>query len=165
MTRQRTVNAAAVCAALAFSLSAAAWAKGSGQPDWRAAPLYDTVTLAAGFVPDPWERQLQAGGGDEVGHELGPGCTGYINASAPDVDLNYQAANSPLYIHVVSDSDTTLVVNGPDGRWYCNDDFSGLDPALIFQNPLSGYYNIWVGVHGSSELRAATLRITELNPF
>ena len=36
--------------------------------------------------------------------------------------LNYRAGSYPLIISVASRSDTTLVVNGPDGSWYCDDD-------------------------------------------
>lgn len=97
--------------------------------------------------------------------DLGPGCTGYINFSAPDVDLNYTPGRSHLFIQVESDVDTTLVIYGPDRRWYCNDDFGSLNPMVVFHNPPQGNYNIWVGRHGSSQLAPATLKITEINPI
>ncbi|MCE8014850.1 peptidase S1 [Halomonas sp. MCCC 1A17488] len=134
------------------------------EPDWTAEPSYGSHHLSAGFTPDPWVQSLQAGGSTPVSAKLGPNCTGYIMASAPDIDLHYTAGSMPLYITVTSSADTTLVVNAPDGRWYCNDDFSGLDPVVMFQNPPSGMYNVWVGVHGSDQMQPATLKITELNP-
>lgn len=133
-------------------------------PNWMAVPTYVTADLKAGFLPDPWTQSLQAGGGDRVDSQLGPGCIGYIHGAAPDVDLNYEPGSASLYIHATSHADTTLVVNAPDGRWYCNDDFIGLDPMVVFQRPQRGNYNIWVGVHGSSSMQSATLKITELNP-
>lgn len=148
-------------------LIALAGTLGSAQaqiPDWNAQPSYGSFQLAAGFTPDPWVQSLQAGGSTPVNGKLGPDCTGYIMASAPDFDLYYSAGSLPLYITVESGADTTLVINAPDGRWYCNDDFNGLDPMVLFQNPASGMYNIWVGVHGSDQLQPATLKITELNP-
>lgn len=136
----------------------------SADPDWTAAPTYDTVTLSAGFSPDPSQIWLDAGGSSPVTSNLGPNCTGYIHQEAPDVDLNYIAGSYPLYIYVKSGGDTTLVVNAPDGRWYCNDDFMDLDPMVVFSNPASGMYNIWIGVHGSDELEDALLNISENNP-
>lgn len=133
-------------------------------PDWTADPSYGSHHLAAGFTPDPWVQSLQAGGSTEVNGKLGPNCTGFIMASAPDIDLHYTAGSMPLYITAESNADTTLVINAPDGRWYCNDDFIGLNPLVMFQNPTSGMYNIWVGVHGNDEMQPATLKITELNP-
>lgn len=133
-------------------------------PDWTGTPSYGSHHLSAGFTPDPWVQHLQAGGSTVVNNSLGPSCTGNILASAPDLDLYYTAGSLPLYVTVESSADTTLVISAPDGRWYCNDDFNGLNPLVLFQNPLSGLYNIWVGVYGSSHLQPATLKITELNP-
>jgi hypothetical protein len=40
-----------------------------------------------------------------------------------------------------------------------------LDPPLVsFDRPLSGNYNIWVGVLGSSQTRPATVYVSELDP-
>src|SRR5690606_35342253 len=134
------------------------------EPNWRAAPTYTTVDLSAGFMPDPWKQSLQAGGNDRVSSGLGPGCTGYINGSAPDVDLNYTAGRTSLYFHVSASADTTLVIYDPHGNWHCSDDALGLDPLVAFDAPLDGNYNIWVGVHGESRLAPAELRISEIDP-
>lgn len=136
----------------------------AGEPDWTTDPTYGSMTLSAGFSPDPHRIQLQAGGATRVDASLAPGCAGYLHAAAPDVDFYYEAGDFPLYLHVESASDTTLVVNGPDGRWYCNDDFNGLDPMLMFSNPESGLYSIWVGVHGDEGIADAVLNLTELGP-
>jgi serine protease Do len=133
--------------------------------NWRAAPLYETVTLSAGFMPDPREIRLEAGGSTEVGSDLAPDCKGNVNASRPDVDLDYTAGSSALYIYVRASFDSTLTVFGPDSRWYCNDDFAGRDPLVVFQNPRSGNYNIWVGTYGGSDTPSARLLISEINPF
>ncbi|WP_104201989.1 peptidase S1 [Billgrantia saliphila] len=154
------IGAIVLGATLAFSALTAQ----AQQPDWSGDPSYGSVHLEAGFTPDPWTQSLQAGGSTQVSAKLGPNCTGYIMASAPDVDLHYTAGSMPLYFAVQSASDTTLIINAPDGRWYCNDDFNSLDPVVMFPNPASGMYNVWVGVHGSSQMQSATLKITELNP-
>jgi len=136
------------------------------QPNWQAQPTYGTVALRAGFTPDPWRQDLQAGGSDDIGQSVGGECIGFINASAPDVDLNYDRGTGrlTLHFHVASQADTTIAVLDPNGRWHCNDDAIGLDPVVSVANPPSGNYNIWVGVHGAARLAPAQLRITELNP-
>jgi len=136
----------------------------SAEPNWAAMPTYSTVDLIAGFLPDPWRLSLQAGGADKVSRRLGNGCTGYINEAAPDVDLNYTAGTGPLYIHASSSADTTLVILDPEGEWHCSDDAFGHDPIVVFDDPLDGNYNIWVGVHGRSGTAAAELWITEIDP-
>ena len=82
-------------------------------------------------------------------------------ARAPDYEFTYTAGSFPLSFGVVSDSDTSLVINGPDGRWYCNDDAEGLNPILTWGRPPSGSYDIWVGAVGQAA--SATLLISESN--
>jgi hypothetical protein len=53
--------------------------------------------------------------------------------------------DEPLSFYVEARDDTVLLVNTPDGEWHCNDDFSGLNPALTFDAPREGQYDIWVG--------------------
>ena len=122
----------------------------NGEPNWRAAPTYGTVDLTAGFTPDPYVRSIAAGGSNEVALS-GSECSGYIHAAAPDLDLNYNNAGQyELAIYAKSDTDITLVVYGPDRRWYCSDDANGTNPAIIFGNPTSGNYNIWTGTYRAS---------------
>ena len=136
-----------------------------GEPNWRAAPTYGTINLAAGFSPDPYLRAIQAGGSNEV--TLGGSeCTGYIHAAAPDLDLNYDAGQYQLAIYAKSDTDITLIVNAADGRWYCSDDYDGTDPAIVFNNPPSGNYNIWIGTYRatSTPLPESVLYVSERAP-
>src|SRR5690606_5796329 len=92
---------------------------------------------------------------------LGNSCRGYI-ATAPDYQISYTAGSTyPLIISVLSQADTTLVINGPDGAWHCNDDTNGLNPAVTFNPPSSGVYDIWVGTYGQSTA-PATLYISEI---
>ncbi|GKW50308.1 hypothetical protein [Halomonas sp. NCCP-2165] len=132
--------------------------------NWQATPTYGSISLSSGFMPDPQQVNLSAGGSTQVTSSLGSGCAGYVHGGAPDVDLYYDAGSLPLHIYVESQTDTTLVINAPDGRWYCNDDAIGLDPMVSFPKAQSGMYNIWVGVWGSSDLRNATLNFTEITP-
>jgi hypothetical protein len=130
--------------------------------NWKEVPLYGTVELSSGFMPDPVSRSLRAGGADE-NTISGAGCGGYINAEKPDYDLNYTAGNATLYVYARSDSDVTLLINDPSGAWHCSDDWEGTDPMVAFDDPQSGNYNIWVGTFASGSTQDATLYFTEID--
>ena len=130
--------------------------------DISAEPTYGEKTLRSGFTPDPWTVDLQAGGSIDAAQSIGGDCNGTI-ADAPDLDIHYTAGAFPLYFSVTAEGDTTLVINAPDGNWYCNDDYSSLDPAVLFSDPESGVYNIWVGTYsGSGGFQDASLHISEV---
>ena len=134
-------------------------------PNTQAPARYATVSLQAGFLPDPHEVRVEAGGElDAAAARLGQGCVGWIDATRADVTLNYSAGNFPLIFLAESREDTTLVILGPDGRWLCNDDFQGLNPGVVIQRPASGEYRIWVGTFSRGRPQPAVLRITEIMP-
>lgn len=113
--------------------------------DIGANPTYADVTLSEGFMPDPRVVQVTAGGSIDAASSRGGSCVGMI-ARAPDVRLTYAAGSSPLSIAVQSSGDTTLVINGANGAWFCDDDSGGgLNPRFIRRNPEPGVYEIWVG--------------------
>jgi len=129
--------------------------------DYGAEPSYETVSLNAGFTPDPYTVSLSSGG-DNDASQLGTPCTGFV-ANVPDVRLNYEAGSLPLYFRTRADEDTTLAVNAPDGQWYCDDDSGGgLNAQVWFDAPQSGQYDVFVGSYGSSDLHDTTLQISEL---
>jgi hypothetical protein len=136
---------------------------GAAQPDLMADPLFGTVDLDTGFMPDPVAVQVNAGGPNNASH-LGAGCAGFINAVQPDVRLNFRAGSYPMNIYVTSQADTTLAVNLPNGQWICNDDSEGFDPWVQVQPALSGQYDIWVGTYQPGATPPATLFISELAP-
>jgi hypothetical protein len=121
--------------------------------------VFGSVTLNAGFDDDPFQRRFRGGGPNDASHLPGP-CTGNVG-TPPDFRLTYNAGSAPLVVRSVSTADTTLVINGPDGRWYCDDDsFGDLDAEVRFNRPQSGVYDIWIGVVNRTEADA-TLVITE----
>jgi hypothetical protein len=121
---------------------------------------YGEISLSAGFTPDPYTVNIQAGGSVD-GSRLPGSCTGYIS-EAPDFEVTYSAGSLPLVFRTVSGADTTLIINGPDGQWYCDDDsFGDGDAQVRFNRPQSGTYDIWVGKFGSGGPAAARLLITE----
>jgi hypothetical protein len=135
----------------------------SGGLDWSLAPNYETLTLRAGFSPDPQMRSISAGGSVAV-PDYGAGCRGYAS-SAPDIDVNYTAGGYQLNIYAKSDQDITLIVNAPDGSWWCSDDAYGTNPHVNFTNPQSGKYNVWIGTYRSSgTLPESVLYVSEAAP-
>ncbi len=143
------------------------------QPDFSLPPAFGSVSLRAGFTPDPYSVEIIVGGEISAsramsGYNIGRGgdgrCRGNI-AEAPDFRVQYQAGSSlPLIFRAVAGFDSTLVVNGPDGVWYCDDDSGeGRQAELQWDNPQSGQYDIWVGAYSSTNnYETAVLEISEL---
>ena len=54
-----------------------------------------------------------------------------------------------------------LLVNDPQGNWYCNDDSGSgnLNPVVDLENPVEGQYDIWIASGGADT--EGTLEITE----
>lgn len=128
------------------------------QPDPNLKATYGAVTLKAGFTPDPFKINIQAGG--PVRTNLG-GVNAFV-AKAPDLNLHYTKGNFPLIFRVKSEADTTLLINLPDGTWVANDDSDGVNPAIRIAKPQSGRYDIYVGTFRNG-LAPATLFITEVD--
>lgn len=116
------------------------------------------ISLSSGFVPDPVRVSLVSGGSINGG-ELPGACVGMIS-DAPDFELTYDSNGGPLTFRTQSGGDTTLIINGPDGSWYCDDDSGGgVNARVRFGSAPSGTYDIWVGAIGDGA--ATTLLITE----
>lgn len=132
--------------------------------DYSQNPTYGTVNLRAGFSPDPYVVNVQSGGTVNA-QTLSSSCQGFI-ANAPDVRVNYTAGSfNRLIISANSSADTTLVINGPDGRWYCDDDGgnAGMNPSINFSPPRTGQYDIWIGTYGNASLQPAQLHVSEVS--
>lgn len=147
--------------ALAAVLACAAALPAAAQ-DINARPNFGELTLQSGFEPDPRVVTLRAGG-DRNAQNLSSSCRGFIT-NQPDVRLHYDAGSLPLIISVASGADTTLIVNAPDGSYYCDDDGgeNGLNPAVRFNRPMTGRYEIWVGTYSSGNPQPAELHISEV---
>lgn len=115
-------------------------------PDYTLPPTFGMVQLGTGFQPDPHRQQLLAGGNLDAS-SAGQGCIGHV-AEAPDFRLQYSGTGAQLSFSVSSQHDTTLLINAPDGRWYCDDDGAGnLQPSLVWGAPMQGQYDIYVGTY------------------
>ena len=142
-----------------LALSTLVSAAPAAAQDVMAEPTFATITLSAGFRPDPQMVQVVSGG-DLEADGVGSSCTGHI-AESPDVRVNYSSGDYPLTFQVFADDDTTLVINAPDGRWYCDDDGAGdLNPMVYFATPSSGAYDVFIGNYQDGNTDA-TLSISE----
>lgn len=109
--------------------------------------------LAGLFEPDPQTWRVEAGGGIEAsrgvdGAALVNGwCAGYITREPTlELDFDGEGAAGPLFVSVTAEEDATLAINAPDGGWWCDDDGgSGVNPAIVFETPQAGIYDIYVG--------------------
>jgi len=145
---------AGAAAALAASLAA-------GAQDTERPPVHGDLMLKARFREDPRVVAVRAGGELDA-RRVAAECAGFV-AVRPALRLTYQAERQPLIISVDADADTTLIVNGPDNQWYCNDDGGrGSNPSLRFDQPQSGRYEIWVGTRAPGATRPARLHISEV---
>jgi hypothetical protein len=136
---------------------------GTAALNWRLDPSYGNVELTGGFTPDPYAADLESGGEIDVSY-LGEGCVGFAS-EAPDFDVMYTPDGAELLrlYFVAASSDTTMVVNAPDGSWYCSDDADGsIDPMVDLATPEEGLYDIWIGGAASGELDEGTLYVTGL---
>ncbi|MBF9036486.1 peptidase S1 [Rhodobacterales bacterium HKCCE2091] len=156
---------------VALALAALVLSAGLAQacPNYNNPTVFGTHTLVAGFLPDPYVRNLTAGGTVDLrtcGLPLGPG---YV-VSRPDFRLLYQGTSPTgsltFILEARSNVDTILVVNAPDGSWHYNDDINlsagNTNSAIRFTNPLSGQYDVWTGSYSRSSNNPAQLIITEL---
>lgn len=142
-----------------FALASVATAQ-----DFTLDPHFGTVTLSAGFMPDPHSVSISAGGSINAAQSevlAGQNCVGHISG-APDYRVNYTSGSFPLIFRVRSEADTTLVINAPDGSWHCVDDVEGLHPVIRFDSPSSGQYDVWIGTYGT-DAAPSMLHITEIS--
>ncbi len=121
---------------------------------------YLTLDMQAGFALDPFLVSLN-GGGELDASTLDPACVGYIN-DKPVLTANWEGAVDFLRIFFYSDSDSTLVIQQPDGGYICDDDVDEnvLDPELVAEQPAAGAYKIWVGSYEPNQLIPGLLVIT-----
>ncbi len=142
----------------------AAMAGAASAQDYNSAPNYGVVRLSPGFRPDPHMVSLRAGGSIDARTRFSD-CRGFIT-QAPDIRLFWDGNGSlPLRLSVTSNADTTLVVNGPGGEWYCDDDSGGGTNPAVALNPTAGRYEIWVGTYSAGTSQPAYLAISELTNY
>jgi hypothetical protein len=144
MNMKRKVLLVAVFAVTAAAMIFLFSANTTSAQDRNLPPTYGSVTLRAGFVPDPVVTEVVAGG---TIHSSRGDVPAYVS-NAPAFRVRYVAGNVPvpLTFHVESGAATTLLINLPDGTWLAASDTSaGMNPMIRLPGPKSGRYDIWVG--------------------
>lgn len=134
--------------------------------NFDADPTYGEFHLEPGFTPDPALLSVMAGGDLDASDKF-EDCKGFIS-EAPDVRLFWDSESTSgltIKISALSNADTTLVVNGPDGKWYCDDDSGEDSNPSVELTPATGRYEIWIGTYSEGEIKKAVLGISELSSF
>ncbi|MBO6796095.1 peptidase S1 [Maricaulis sp.] len=130
--------------------------------DAERAPRWGGIYLSAGFTPDPYEFDLEAGGPVHSGRAIRSSCPGNITDEA-SVEIYYNAGSFPLIFSAYSGIDATLVILGPDNAWHCDDDSGqGTNPRIEFTRPNSGSYLVWVGSYAADTTAPAVLKVSEI---
>jgi hypothetical protein len=130
--------------------------------DYTQETVSGDVVLDSGFSPDPYSHSISAGGPVNVRY-LGGACAGFAG-SQPDFRVNYVADDFTLlrFYWIPNDgADGTMIINGPNNTYFCNDDsFNTLNPTVDFINPSGGAYDIWIGsIDG--HIHSGTLYVSE----
>ena len=139
-------------------LSAPALASAQDCPDWRLhAPK--SIEANADALYTQYQSPTTAGGDVHLTECAGIPGIGYLTKN-PDLSVQYDALGRgrQLEFRVLSDCDTTLLVNMPDEQYAFADDEDGLSPVMRIQAADSGLYDIWVGTIDSAYC-AAVLQI------
>lgn len=109
------------------------------------------------------DYDLVAGGSFEAYTRFGDACNGFI-AQAPDFNTQVIDGGVSVEFTVRSAEDTTLVVRGPDGAVYCDDDSAGdLNPLLLLENATPGTYDVWLGTFSPAGFAPASLSLRDIN--
>ena len=104
---------------------------------------FGTVRLRRGFRPDPKVVEGRSGG-SHAARERSSSCRGYVSTN-PDYILRVQGTLRFLRIFVEANTDTTLIIEKPNGDIVCDDDTYGRNPAVEQERFRPGRYKIWVG--------------------
>ena len=148
-------------AAVGLALAAAAPAVAQ---DYNSTPNYGEVRLSPGFTPDPHLVSMRAGGTIDASTRFNA-CRGFITEQ-PDMRLFWDGKGTMnLRISAISNADTTIVVNGPNGEWYCDDDSGDDSNPVVTLSPVAGRYEIWVGTYSSGDTKPAVVSISEITNF
>lgn len=124
----------------------------------EAEPLYGEVELQGGFLPDPWTRDLLAGG-DRWAGEIASACAGYVNSGPPDLRLRFSSPATALHLALSAHEPVSLLVRLPNGGWQCSGETDSI-ARVTLGKPIPGSYEIWTG--SDSGFPDARLFISEM---
>ncbi len=123
---------------------------------------FGSVSLSPGFAPDPHRIAIVSGGSMNVRDlNLGANCVGFAT-TRPDYTIDLREPTDRLRFYVEGDGDTGLIIAAPGKNFRCDDDSSGLNPMITFDDARAGRYDVWVSSYSGDENLASTLYVTEL---
>lgn len=131
------------------AVTGAVFAQDEQPLDVTAPAEFGSVSISAGFMPDPYRVATIIGGGDveAARRNLGPNCVGFIGI-VPDIRVSLGTALPFMRIIYISDTittDTAMVVRDPSGNFRCNNNSFGIfNPSLDFENAVPGDYTVWI---------------------
>ena len=136
--------------------------------DFLQEPGFGSVTVTPDELSEPYFTELTSGGSVDVAY-LGENCVGFA-ATNPDFRIQLSEDMTSLNILFFAgdeSSDTTLIVNAPDGEWHCNDDLDldSLDPGMMFDTAPAGQYDVWVGSYNSNDSVSGVLALVDGTGF
>lgn len=105
------------------------------------------VRLRVGRTPVSGTARVTPEGRNPV---VGPSCSGFIAATATATVEMRGAGPFGITATAEDGTDLVLVVQTPDGNWFCSDDADGLNPGIQFGTAentavAAGTYRAWVG--------------------
>lgn len=131
---------------------AAPFSDGAYTPlDLSLAPRY-TLTLRPSDASQETAATVQPTLVNPVRGDL---CYGYIE-SAPTAGIRLEG-EGPVALTATSETDLVLLVQTPDGGWFCSDDADGLNPGVQIDEPASGLYKVWAGSYADGGDPAAVV--------
>jgi hypothetical protein len=115
-------------------------------------------------APDPYAVPGSLGGGDIDIGALNEDCPGTYTAF-PSFGFTLAQPSGYLRFFFASDdprADAALIVQMPDGIWYCNDDsFNTKQPTVdVIGNLSTGGVSVWIGSFTPGESIPGTLYVT-----
>jgi hypothetical protein len=119
-----------------------------------------SVDLSAGF--EPVTAEITGGGSlPAFNIDLGnPTCTGFISA-LPNYVFIFTGDPQDARVFFEGDSDSTLVLIGPNGQAYCSDDVSTDNLNPVVDLPVAeGRYVVFIGSNDPAEDVSGVLTIT-----
>lgn len=112
-------------------------------------PSYGTISLRAGFMPDPHVVSGQAGGPIR-GNAVNGSCSGHFTPNPNHVLMAPTGFQQIRFVVNSGRLDTTLLVMLPNGRILCNDDGGQGSNPLVVANSGPGPIRVWVGTYSSN---------------
>ena len=124
------------------------------------------LTLHAAFSPDPARLSGRAIGEREVTYEETDtgACRGWVSRN-PDHYMKLEDRFDYLDVQVVAGSDTTLVIDGPEGRFCSDDQQAGNRNPRVQGYFREGDYAIRIGTTASGETADYQIYFSQSEPM